>query len=60
MRVDTLYLCNGERICNKSAGCYKNGGDCKHTADDRFHLTKGESNFKIELFEGDYIVFVEE
>ncbi len=32
MAAAVFYLCNGEkRPCGTSPGCYKNGGECRHT-----------------------------
>ena len=54
---NTFLICNGEvEYCNKR-GCYKNGGECCHTADTRYALNppdkrrfikRGNDNWEIE------------
>lgn len=37
----TFYLCTGENpICKDSNGCFMNGGNCHHTANDNYRKTE--------------------
>lgn len=38
-----LYLCDGLRPCGGSSGCYRNGGECRHTANEGHALHKDVS-----------------
>lgn len=44
-----VYLCNGEKSCSSSCGCYKNGGECRHTADAGYALNKAEDRRMVWL-----------
>lgn len=39
---DKFFLCDGLKECRKSASCYMNGGDCKHTSTANHALYKDE------------------
>lgn len=37
----TFYLCNGKNpLCNASAGCHLNGGNCHHTTGETYAKTE--------------------
>lgn len=39
------YLCNGNMKGCKRTGCYINGGECRHTTDERYRKNKTENIF---------------
>ena len=43
--MNTFYLCDGDVPECKKTGCYKNGGECRHTSDP-IHAINFEHEFK--------------
>ena len=39
------YLCNWNMKRCKKTGCYINGGECRHTTDERYRKNKSENIF---------------
>ena len=41
MEPIVMYLCDGEKECGKTDGCYLNGGKCRHTIEEKHAKIKG-------------------
>ena len=37
-----LYLCNGQKEDCAKTGCYINGGECKHTTDEKYAANEAD------------------
>lgn len=48
-----FVLCDGEVESCKKTGCYKNGGDCRHTTDTKHAINPPEKRKFIVTRQGD-------
>lgn len=57
--ASVLYLCDGERPDCKKTGCYKTGGECRHTFDVEHARNFSEEKF-LKMNGGIVTVYTEE